>query len=68
MTTYNVPKMTCGHCTASITKAIMAIDPTASVSCDLGTHDVDVQSTLSTSAITAAIRDAGYAVNTAAAV
>ncbi|MGY9040020.1 MAG: heavy-metal-associated domain-containing protein, partial [Rhodobacterales bacterium] len=32
---FSVPNMSCGHCTASIQKAIMAADPDATVSCDL---------------------------------
>ncbi|SHF81743.1 copper chaperone [Modicisalibacter ilicicola DSM 19980] len=62
----NVPKMSCGHCTAAIEKAIKAIDPTAKVSCDLGTHNVEVESFLSERALSEAIRDAGYDVKTPA--
>ncbi|MBZ0124509.1 MAG: cation transporter [Roseovarius sp.] len=67
MTRLSVPDMTCGHCTAAIEKAIKAIDPTARVSCDLGTHNVDVQSALSGQALSEAIRDAGYDVTAPAA-
>ncbi|MCF3595054.1 cation transporter [Rhodobacteraceae bacterium LMO-12] len=67
MTRLNVPDMSCGHCTAVIEKAIMAIDPTAKISCDLGAHTVDVESFLSERAISEAIRDAGYDVRTPAA-
>lgn len=35
----NVPKMSCGHCTAAIDRVI---DPTVKVACDLGTHTVEV--------------------------
>jgi len=67
MTRLSVPDMTCGHCTAAIEKAIKAIDPTATVSCDLGTRSVDVQSPLSEQALSEAIRDAGYDVTARAA-
>ncbi|MCB2092892.1 MAG: heavy-metal-associated domain-containing protein [Rhodobacteraceae bacterium] len=67
MTRLSVPDMSCGHCTAAIEKAIKAIDPTARVSCDLGTHIVEVESFLSERAVSEAIRDAGYTVSTPAA-
>jgi len=67
MTRLNVPDMTCGHCTATIEKAIKAIDPTAKVSCDLGTHNVEVDSILNEHALSEAVRGAGYAVKTSAA-
>ncbi|MBD3624968.1 MAG: heavy-metal-associated domain-containing protein [Rhodobacteraceae bacterium] len=60
MNSFNVPEMSCGHCTAAIEKAIKAIDPTATVSCDLGTRTVAVESFLSDRAVSEAIRNAGY--------
>lgn len=60
MSSFNVPKMSCGHCTATIEKAIKAIDPTSTVSCDLGARTVSVESFLSDRAVSEAIRDAGY--------
>lgn len=57
---FDVPKMSCGHCTAAIEKSIKAADPKASVSCDTGTHRVRVESGLSQTAIASAITDAGY--------
>ena len=57
---FSVPNMSCGHCTASIQKAIMAADPDATVSCDLTARIVDVDSTLDETALAAAISDAGY--------
>ncbi len=62
MTRLNVPDMSCGHCTAAIEKAIKAIDPTAQISCDLGTQMVDVESFLNERALGDAIRIAGYEV------
>lgn len=66
MTRLNVPDMSCGHCTAAIEKAIMVIDPTAKISCDLDTQIVDVESFLSERAISEVIRNAGYDVKTSA--
>jgi copper chaperone len=68
MTRLNVPDMSCGHCTATIEKAIKAIDPTAQVSCDLGTHNVEVESILNEHALSEAVRSAGFSVNTPAAI
>ncbi len=67
MTRLSVPDMSCGHCTAAIEKAIKAIDPAARVSCDLGTHVVEVESALSEQALSDAIRNAGYDVTAPAA-
>lgn len=67
MTRFNVPDMSCGHCTAAIEKAITAADPAAKVSCDLDTRTVAVESTLGEPALSDAIRDAGYEPTTLAA-
>ncbi|WP_324751981.1 heavy-metal-associated domain-containing protein [Roseovarius sp. Pro17] len=66
MTRFDVPEMSCGHCTATIEKAIKAIDPTAKVTCDTGTRKVEVESILNERALSEAIRNAGYNVNTVA--
>ncbi len=60
MAKFKVEDMSCGHCTASIEKAIHAVDPGASVACDLGTKEVRVDGALDAEALAAAIRDAGY--------
>jgi copper chaperone len=60
MTTFKVDDMSCGHCTASIEKAIHEVDPGAQVACDLGTKQVRVDGALDIEAHAAAIRDAGY--------
>ncbi|MGC9369249.1 MAG: heavy-metal-associated domain-containing protein [Paracoccaceae bacterium] len=57
---FNVPDMSCGHCTAAIEKAIKAADANAKVECDLAARSVAVQSALDEIAVSAAIRGAGY--------
>lgn len=57
---FEVSKMSCGHCTAAIEKSVKQADPAASVSCDISSHRVRVDSDLSREAIAAAISDAGY--------
>jgi len=60
---FNVPDMSCGHCTAAIEKAITAADANAKVECDLPSRSVAVQSGLDASAVSAAISNAGYEAN-----
>jgi copper chaperone len=60
MIRFSVPDMNCGHCTASIEKAIVTIDPHATVTCDLTARSVEVDNALDESALKAAIHDAGY--------
>ena len=60
MFTFQVTDMTCGHCVATITKAVQAVDAGAEVETDLATHEVRVESGMAGAVIEAAIRDAGY--------
>lgn len=60
MFSFSVPNMSCGHCTASIQKAIMAADPDAKVSCYLTARIVDIDSILDEAALATAISGAGY--------
>lgn len=60
MTRFDVPDMSCGHCTAAITKAIGAADPAARVDCDLDARIVAVDSKLGADTLARIIRDAGY--------
>ncbi len=57
---FNVPDMSCSHCTAAIEAAIKAEDPSASVACDLDARRVEVTTALSGTAIAAALASAGY--------
>jgi copper chaperone len=61
MVTFEIQDMTCGHCVSSITKAVLAIDPTAQVTADLATHRVRIEPTGSDrTQLSAAIQEAGY--------
>ena len=60
MTTFLVPDMSCGHCTASIEASLRKLDPAADVRCDLARHTVAVDSTRPPEALLSAIREAGY--------
>jgi copper chaperone len=60
-----VEDMGCGHCVASVTKAVKALDAQASVEVDLASKQVKVQSGVPLEAVTAAIADAGFPVSAA---
>lgn len=57
-----VPNMACSACSDTITKAIQAIDPTATVQADTKTKLVEVDTQASETAIRDAIVAAGYTV------
>ena len=44
MLTFQVNDMTCGHCVATITKAVKAVDANARVTIDLAQHKVEIES------------------------
>ena len=61
MTSFEVKDMTCGHCAATITKAVKAVDQGAQVQIDLTTHRVTIDPTeAGAAALGDAIRQAGY--------
>lgn len=61
MTTFLVEDMTCGHCVATLRKALSALDPDARLDIDLATHQVEMESQrLDSKAIATAISEAGY--------
>ena len=61
MITFEVKDMTCAHCVATITKAVKAADPQASVDIDLATHRVRIESRRAEEqTLAAAIEEAGY--------
>lgn len=57
-----VPNMACSACSDTITKAIQAIDPAATVQADPKTKQVQVDTQATEAAIKQAITDAGYTV------
>jgi copper chaperone len=58
--TLTVNGMNCGHCTQTITKAIMAIDAKATVETDIPSKTVKVSTELDREKISTAVVDAGY--------
>ncbi len=55
-----VPDMACGACGETITKAVLKIDPKASVKADPKTKEVTVETQANQSSIKDAITAAGY--------
>ena len=60
MKKFNVPDMSCGHCTAAIEKAITGIDASAKLNFDLDTKTVDIDSTTNTETLLATLAEEGY--------
>ena len=57
---FKIAKMSCGHCAASIERAVKGVDPRATVSVDLGRKEVTIRSTAEERQISGALRSAGY--------
>ncbi|WP_036487996.1 heavy-metal-associated domain-containing protein [Myxosarcina sp. GI1] len=55
-----VPDMMCGACGETITKAILTVDPKASVKADPETKQVTINTEASESSVKEAISSAGY--------
>ena len=55
-----VPKIACSACVTTVTKAVTAVDPTATVEADTKTKMVSIETLATESAIKDAISSAGY--------
>ena len=60
MVTLNVPDMSCGHCKASVERALTALDPKAKVVVDLVGRRVAVDSGQGVAAMVAALVAVGF--------
>lgn len=60
MLEFEIQAMTCGHCVATITRTLTAIDPSAKVLAELPTHRLRVETTLPRAQVEHALRDADY--------
>jgi copper chaperone len=58
--TLTVKGMNCGHCTKTITEAILKIDPQAVVETDIPSQLVKISSSVEASVLSAAVLEAGY--------
>ena len=57
---FQVSDMTCGHCVATVERAVKSGDGGARVDIDLGTHAVRIESDKPADSFAKAIEDAGY--------
>jgi copper chaperone len=57
---FHIPQMSCGHCTAAITKTVQAIDPAATITPDLTTREASITTTLPVDTVLAMLAGAGY--------
>lgn len=62
MTAFKVSDMTCSGCVSAVTRAVRGVDALATVSADLDTRLVRVDSTASADVLAEAVRDAGFTV------
>ncbi len=61
MTEFLVEGMSCGHCVNAVTEAVHALDPAATVTVDLGSQHVRIDSDVDRFLLSQALVDAGYA-------
>ena len=57
---FRVEGMTCGSCAKRVTRAVQALDASATVTVDLARATIDVDSTADAAAVAAAVAAAGY--------
>ena len=55
-----IPDMNCGHCVATIEDAVKSADPAAIVRPDLTRHTAEIDTTVSSAALSQILADAGY--------
>lgn len=60
MTTFHIPDMSCGHCKATIEKAIKVLDPEAHINFDMEARRVALDSVMEAAKVQAALSDACY--------
>lgn len=60
MTTFHIPDMSCGHCKATVEKAIKVIDPEAHINFDMEARLVALESVMEAAKVQAALAEAGY--------
>lgn len=61
MLTFRVEDMSCGHCVQTITRAVHQVDDKATVTADLATHEVRIETPEANREVMAqTITEAGY--------
>lgn len=59
---FTVPNMACSACVETITKAVIATDPSATVSADPKTKHINIDTQIDVDTVKATIEAAGYIV------
>ncbi|ASY60024.1 MULTISPECIES: heavy-metal-associated domain-containing protein [Sinorhizobium] len=57
---YKIEDMTCSHCASVVERAIRGVDPAAAIKVDLGKKEVSIETAANKTAISDALRAAGY--------
>ncbi|TCN31403.1 heavy-metal-associated domain-containing protein [Sinorhizobium americanum] len=60
MQRYKIEDMTCGHCARVVEGAIRGVDSAAAIKVDLGKKEVSIETAANKTAISDALRAAGY--------
>jgi copper chaperone len=60
MIEFTVDDMTCGHCAATITAAVKAVDPAGRCEIDLAARRIRIETAFSPERMSAAIAKAGF--------
>lgn len=55
-----VPDLSCSHCVGTVTQAVKAVDPNATVNVDLSAKTLSASTSATIEVITAALARAGY--------
>jgi len=66
MIRFNVPDMSCGHCSGVITKALKALDADATLAFDMHNRIVEIGTSRAADDVLAALTKAGYPATPAA--
>ncbi|MNI93663.1 Heavy-metal-associated domain protein [compost metagenome] len=62
MISLNIPKIRCGGCVASVEKAVLSVDPAATLTADVPARRVEVETTATRQALADALAAACYPV------
>ena len=60
MKTFHIPDMSCGHCKATVEKAIKGLDPKAHINFDMDARQIALDSDMAPAHVHAALAEAGY--------
>ena len=65
MLRYTIENMTCGHCVATVTKAVQGVDANAIVRADVAGRSLEIDTGATSEIVSAAVAAAGYHVTPA---